>query len=316
MVSIYIALYLFLAGTGAGAFLIGAIVDMVLRFRPRAAGGWFARVSAVTDAGLILGPVLVAVSALFLFLDLGVPDRVFHLFLASTSSLLSMGAWAILVFCVMATLALVLGSLADVEGDGYEYELAPGKVVLRVCEFACSLVAMGMALFVVVYSGIFLAMYPSLPFLHTGWVPVLFVASALACGLAALIVTAFFRLASPGMQLATNALLPLDMVFVIVEALVLAGFLASCFASDGPAGTSAQSLMSGSIAPLFWAGVVMMGLVAPFSVDAVCRRLPAPVAVVLGSACALVGGLCLRMALLMATERFNLVFMSALGFWS
>ena len=136
MVSIYIALYLFLAGTGAGAFLIGAIVDMVLRFRPRAAGGWFARVSAVTDAGLILGPVLVAVSALFLFLDLGVPDRVFHLFLASTSSLLSMGAWAILVFCVMATLALVLGSLADGEGDGYEYELAPGKVVLRVCEFA------------------------------------------------------------------------------------------------------------------------------------------------------------------------------------
>lgn len=74
--------------------------------------------------------------------------------------------------------------------------------------------------------------------------------------------------------------------------------------------------MSGSIAPLFWAGVVMMGLVAPFSVDAVCRRLPAPVAVVLGSTCALVGGLCLRMALLMATERFNLVFMSALGFWS
>ena len=118
MVSIYIALYLFLAGTGAGAFLIGAVVDMVLRFRPRAAGGWFARVSAVTDAGLILGPVLVAVSALFLFLDLGVPDRVFHLFLASTSSLLSMGAWAILVFCVMATLALVLGSLADGEGDG------------------------------------------------------------------------------------------------------------------------------------------------------------------------------------------------------
>lgn len=41
MVSIYIALYLFLAGTGAGAFLIGAVVDMVLRFRPRAAGGWF-----------------------------------------------------------------------------------------------------------------------------------------------------------------------------------------------------------------------------------------------------------------------------------
>lgn len=237
MVSIYIALYLFLAGTGAGAFLIGAVVDMVLRFRPRAAGGWFARVSAVTDAGLILGPVLVAVSALFLFLDLGVPDRVFHLFLASTSSLLSMGAWAILVFCVMRRSHWSWGHLLTAKGMAMNTSLLQEgcSACVRVCR---SLVAMGMALFVVVYSGIFLAMYPSLPFLHTGWVPVLFVASALACGLAALIVTAFFRLASPGMQLATNALLPLDMVFVIVEALVLAGFLASCFASGWASGTS------------------------------------------------------------------------------
>lgn len=75
--------------------------------------------------------------------------------------------------------------------------------------------------------------------------------------------TAFFRLASPGMQLATNALLPLDMVFVVVEALVLAGFLASCLPRMA-SGTSAQSLMSGNIAPLFWAGVVMMGLVGAF----------------------------------------------------
>lgn len=91
MVSAYIALYLFLAGTGAGAFLIGSVVDLVLRFRPTAARGWFVRVSAVTDAGLVLGPVLVAVSALFLVLDLGVPERAFRLFLVSTPSLLSMG---------------------------------------------------------------------------------------------------------------------------------------------------------------------------------------------------------------------------------
>ena len=230
-----------------------------------------------------------------------------------------MGAWAILVFCVMATLALVLGSLADGEGDGYEYELAPGKVVLRVCEFACSLVAMGMALFVVVYSGIFLATYPSLPFLHTGWVPVLFVASALACGLAALIVTAFFRLASPGMQLATNALLPLDNgPRSSSKRLFSAGFLASCFASDGPAGTLAQVADERETwHRCFRAGVVMMGLVAPFSVDAVCRRLPAPVAVVAsGVLVRWWEASRLRVALLMATERFNLVFMSALGFWS
>lgn len=316
MVSIYIALYLFFAGTGAGAFLIGAVIDMVLRFRPRSGGGWFVRASTVTDAGLVLGPVLVAISSLFLVLDLGVPDRALRLFLTSTPSLLSMGAWSIALFCLASVLALVLGSLADDGEDESDRERASGRILLRVGEFACSLVAIGLALFVMGYSGAFLAMYPSLPFLHTGWIPVLFAASALACGLAALMVVAFFRLALPDMQLAIDALLPVDAVLVALETLVLAGFLASCLIAEGPVHSAAHLLMGGRLFPLFWIGVVTMGLVVPFSVDIVCRRMPAPVAVAMGAACALVGGLCLRVALLMATERFNLAFMSALGFWS
>lgn len=312
--SIYIALYLFLAGAGAGAFLVGAAVDMTLRFRPR--WGWFARVSAVTDAGLVLGPALVAASALFLILDLGVPERTLYLFLVSTPSLLSLGAWAIVTFCVSSVLALVLGALAGDDEDDFDHEYASGRIVLRVCEFACSLIATGLALFVIVYSGVFLAMYPSLPFLHTAWIPVLFVASALACGLAALMVTAFFRQAVPDVPAALNALLPVDAVLVAVEAVALAAFLATSYASEPSVLAAAQLLTGGRLLPLFWIGVVALGLVVPFSVDVVCRRSPEPVAVALGAACTLVGGLCLRVALLMATERFNLAFMSALGFWN
>jgi len=316
VVSAYIALYLFLAGTGAGAFLIGSVVDIVLRFRPMAARGWFARVSAVTDAGLVLGPVLVAVSALFLVLDLGVPERAFRLFLVSTPSLLSMGAWSIVALCGSAAAALVLGALAGDDDDDFERERGSGRVVLRVGEFASSVVATGLALFVVMYAGVFLAMYPSLPFLHTFWVPVLFVASALACGLAALMVTAFFRQAMPEVAGAMDALLAVDAVLIAVEAVVLGVFLVDSFAAAGPSLTAAQLLVSGRLLPLFWVGVVFAGLVVPFSVDVVCRRLPAPMAVALGATCTLVGGLCLRIALLMATERFNLAFMSALGFWN
>ena len=183
-------------------------------------------------------------------------------------------------------------------------------------EFASSVVATGLALFVVMYAGVFLAMYPSLPFLHTFWVPVLFVASALACGLAALMVTAFFRQAMPEVAGAMDALLAVDAVLIAVEAVVLGVFLVDSFVAAGPSLAAAQLLVSGRLLPLFWFGVVFTGLVVPFSVDVVCRRLPAPMAVALGATCTLVGGLCLRIAMLMATERFNLAFMSALGFWN
>ena len=59
MASSYIAWYLFLAGAGGGAFVIGAFVDLALRFKDPAC---LARVSSVTDAGLVAGPALVALA--------------------------------------------------------------------------------------------------------------------------------------------------------------------------------------------------------------------------------------------------------------
>ncbi|MEE0704767.1 MAG: NrfD/PsrC family molybdoenzyme membrane anchor subunit [Adlercreutzia sp.] len=316
MVSIYIALYLFCAGAGGGAFLLGSVVDLVLRFRPQAARGWFARVSAVTDAGLVLGPVLVVVSAAFLVLDLGVPEKALYLFFVSNQSLLSMGAWAILLFAVTAFGALALGVVAADGSDEGDVDPSARRVILRAIELGCSLLATGFALFVVVYSGVFLALYPSLPFLHTPWIPVLFVASAMATGLAALMVVAFFRQPVPGMMEGARSLLGLDAALIVLEAAALLVFLVAALASGFPARSGALMVLTGSLAPAFWIGVVVLGLVAPFSVDMVCRATPSFPAVALGAAGTLVGGLVLRVVLLMATQRFNLAFMSVLPFWS
>ncbi|WP_304426131.1 NrfD/PsrC family molybdoenzyme membrane anchor subunit [uncultured Adlercreutzia sp.] len=314
MVSVYIALYLFLAGAGGGAFLVGSAIDLVLRFRPGAARGWFFRVSSVTDAGLVAGPVLVAASAGFLVLDLGVPERALSLFAAPTPSLLSLGAWSIALFVALAAAAYLIGTAAPDGGDDPEATLALPAVLARIAEFACSIAATGLALFVVVYSGVYLAAYPSLPFLNTAWVPALFVASALASGLAVLLVVAFFR-QGPETPRAVAALLPLDAVLVVVEAAALVGLMARTFAVGEVEVASAVRLMTGDLALFFWLGVVGAGLLAPLSVDAVCRRAPSLVAVALGAGCTLIGSLCLRFVLLLATERFNLAFMSSLQFW-
>ena len=66
---------------------------------------------------------------------------------------------------------------------------------------------------------------------------------------------------------------------------------------------------------LFWLGVVVAGLVIPLSVDAVCLRAPNPVVLAVGAAGTLVGGACLRFALLMAAQRFCLAGMGVLAFW-
>ena len=164
MVSSYIAWYLFLAGAGGGAFLLGSFVDFALRVSNRS---WLRGASAVTDAGLLAGPVLVALGTVFLTLDLGAPDQAFRLFLTPSGSLLSAGAWALALFCATAFAAFLMG-FAD---DG------PG---LRVAETVVSVFAALLALFVVLYAGVFLSLYPAVPFLNSPLVPIVFVASALA----------------------------------------------------------------------------------------------------------------------------------------
>ena len=269
MVSSYIAWYLFLAGAGGGAFLLGSFVDFALRVSNRS---WLRGASAVTDAGLLAGPVLVALGTVFLALDLGAPDQAFRLFLTPSGSLLSAGAWALALFCATAFAAFLMG-FAD---DG------PG---LRVAETVVSVFAALLALFVVLYAGVFLSLYPAVPFLNSPLVPVVFVASALATGAAVLTIIA------------------------------IAAFIIVSLMGDEAAAHSAAELLSGHSAMLFWLGVVLAGIVVPLSVDVECLRSPNPSLFVVGAASTLLGGICLRFSLLVAAERFCLVDMSLLSFW-
>lgn len=299
MVSSYIAWYLFFAGAGAGAFFIGSFVDFGLRL---GVGARFERVSSVTDVGLILGPALVALGTVFLVLDLGAPERALQLFFAPSGSLLSAGAWAIALFCATACVAFAFGSVDE------------GPLV-RIAETASSIVATALAVFVMVYAGVYLSIYPAIPFLHTPLVPVLFVCSALVTGAAVLVVVGFLRTVRTDAGESLGALVKLDAVLVLAEALVLVVFVALSFIEGDFVAQSARALLSGDGAGLFWIGVVVLGLVVPLSVDLVCAVRPYMPALMMGAVSTLVGGVCLRFALLLAAERLCLVDMSSLAFW-
>jgi formate-dependent nitrite reductase membrane component NrfD len=80
-----------------------------------------------------------------------------------------------------------------------------------------------------------------------------------------------------------------DRYAIMFEILVLAAFLALLGGAAGP-------LVSGQMAPLFWGGLVVVGLVIPLLVDLVGLKLPGAVP----AALVLVGGFILRYVIVMA----------------
>lgn len=166
-----------------------------------------------------------------------------------------------------------------------------------------------------VYSGLYLSLFPAIPFLHTPWIPILFVASALATGAGALTVTAFVRQGFEGMLDGIGALSTADALLAVVEAVALAAFCVDAFMAGDAVACSVRSLVTGSFSALFWIGVVAAGLVGPLAIDIVSRRVAFAPLIAAGGLLRMTGGLCLRFALLLAAVRYGMVDMSVQSFW-
>jgi len=101
-----IALALFLAGFGAGAFLLAVIAEL--------SGG--KRYQTITKIGSLIAPGPVILGVLFLVLDLGKPLRFWEMilmkgpgsFMFNLNSVMSIGVWLLTLFVILALLYAVL----------------------------------------------------------------------------------------------------------------------------------------------------------------------------------------------------------------
>ena len=119
----------------------------------------------------------------------------------------------------------------------------------------------------------------------------LFLASGASTGMAAISLLLFLTggTAGPGWGRVKRA----DRYSLIIELVVLAAFLALL-------GSAAKPITTGHFAPLFWVGLVGIGLVVPLLLDFFGHRVKALSA--LGAAFALVGGFVLRYVVLMSIQ--------------
>ena len=282
-----IAVYLFLGGAAAGAFTLVAFADVAghvwNRGRARAES-MSLRSSFATIPESTRRYVQTLAGVLCLVADLGRPEAFYYLFLYPTNSLVSIGAFALAFLSVCLVVALSDALL--------RLPLAMRRFVSVV-----KLAGIPVALIVMVYTALLLKSVIAVKVWQSPWLSVLFVASALSCGCAVVMLAACACEDVRAMRLWHHFLIPADVAFIVIESIAAIALLVSAKNIDSAA---FASLMDGALSIPFWIGFVACGIVLPFIAEMILlfagRGALASTAAVL-AVLVLVGGLCLRISI-------------------
>ena len=254
------ALYLFLGGMGAGAFITAAV--LYLKDKERHA--------LIVCASMWAAAISLIVGLLLLLMELVTPARGLLMWQSFShfTSWMTYGAWgafaAIIVFGISALLATP--PLKDWLSARWTWFKAHERGIRSVL----SGIGIALGAFVAFYTGMLLMASGSVPFWNTLLLPVLFTVSAFDTGVALVEVTAVLLAKKEQISLDAKRLLErCVVVLVLVEAVVLAAFLGSMLSADtaSPVGSaavaSATMFVSGQLAVWFWALVAVVGLALP-----------------------------------------------------
>jgi formate-dependent nitrite reductase membrane component NrfD len=263
------AVYLFLGGLGAGAFLVAATLEF-------SGKRYELDICPITLVGAILPGPLVALGTVLLIFDLGAglrePWRIFYMF-THFSSVMTWGIWILSVFIPVA---LVYGFLEVLDTYPLVWEgmrkRIPVRRIKRIVAAVGSVFAVGTAL----YTGVLLsAVGPAIPFWSTSilpflpipMMPLLFLVSAISTGIG-LTVDMSGTLALPDMQKRFRRLPVIHLALIGLEAVLLGLLLFTAFAEGGAAAQAAQGIAMGPRSLVFWILIVLLGFAFPFALHA------------------------------------------------
>ena len=275
-----IAWYLFLAGASAGAFLTAAFVEAK-----------YPDSNKMRIAGRIIAPVFLGLGLLMLMIDaeagLHNPLRFFWL-VSNPGSVMTLGVYFICVYMPVALAAAVL-------------EILKKKVPKWL-----TWIGIVFAFAVAAYTGFLLGVVKAYPLWNNAILPILFVVSALSAGLAA---TSLVGLVTDRERFEHMWLIKKSHVILsAIEMVVLFTMLVIVSAGSFEGAASVHSLIAGQYAPAFWGGIVVLGVVAPFSIEGepgfiakgVETSTTSLVVSLIGEAGVLVGGFLLRLLVILA----------------
>jgi formate-dependent nitrite reductase membrane component NrfD len=281
-----IVLYFFFGGLAGGSYFWAVLIDFFGRREDR----------PLARLGYYISFPCIVISAVLLTVDLGRPDRFWHMLIESNTyrpmfkywSPMSVGAWALLIFGIFG-LASFLGALVEANRLAWPAGryLRPPGFLARIIGFLGGLVGF----YVAGYTGVLLAVTNRPIWSDAPLLGMLFVVSAASISAALMILLApgsASRL--PGLA----ALHRIDAWVVALEFLVLIAVVISL----GPivrAWLNAWGL-------LLFVGVVCVGMLIP-SLLYWRRREPGDLSVTAAALLVLVGGFVLRVVIVFSAQR-------------
>ncbi|HZK55255.1 MAG TPA: NrfD/PsrC family molybdoenzyme membrane anchor subunit [Desulfosporosinus sp.] len=231
-----IAIYLFLGGLGAGAYLSSFAAEK----------GLLGKTTNLHRVGYYVSAPIVAFGALLLITDLGQglkkPWLIIRMFLNPTSVM----TWGIYIITAFIFVAFIKAY--------FVWRKRPAPEVLS---YLGAILALGTA----AYTGMLLAVVEGVPFWNSYLMPVIFVASALSTGLSLTSLLAHFF---GKRQVHDAKITQVHLWLISTEIIFVAAFFALVYSgSQEVAKQSANRLLTASLALPFWALFVIVGLVGP-----------------------------------------------------
>ena len=256
--------YLFLAGVGAGALTASASVLL------RGGGGGFAGSHVeIARYGAFLAPIPVMIGCLALIFELGTFEaghwfRWINLYKVINLSPMSIGTWLLTFFIGVSVL--------------YAYTFVPNAPFLGERQVplrkALAWVAVPLGIATAVYTGILLGAMPARPFWNSPILALLFLMSSISTGVALILLArAVLHRAPPGeteqaYEESSYILTATDILLIGFELMVIFLFIMYAHLTIGNVKEAVSVILpGGDLAPLFWFGVVLVGLLIPALIE-------------------------------------------------
>ena len=234
-----IAWYLFLAGASAGAFLTSAFVEVK-----------YPESVKMRVAGRIIAPIFLGIGLVMLMLDaeagLHNPLRFFWL-ISNPGSVMTLGVYFICVYMPVALAVAVLEILKK-----------------RVPKWL-TWVGIVFAFAVAAYTGFLLGVVKAFPLWNNALLPILFLVSAMSTGAASVLLIGIFRHADEFNRV--GVLKKFHFCLPVIELVLIAALMFITCTNSTAGWNSVMSLLVGGYAPLFWIGLVLIGLVLPTALE-------------------------------------------------
>jgi protein NrfD len=270
-----VALELFLAGLGGGIMIVSTVADLFF-----GTGNLFL-------PGSFAATVLLAIGSSLLIFELGRPFQFYRVF-SLEKAIMTVGAHM---------LSLLIG-VSFVYGT-FLFSFLPWHP-LEGLRQVVAVIGLLLGISVVIYTGVLPASMKARPFWHGPALPVLFMVSAIANGIALQYLLVQALASDNDAAVAEGLLSAANIVLLVVGLIVLFIYVLTMRASAAPpAAQAANAWLKGRQKLAFWVGLVGIGLVVPLVLYAVGIT----IACILASAGVLIGGIVLRFLMIYSGDR-------------